>query len=110
MDADLQLGREPEMPAALAVDPVTDPIAEFEHFLLTHCSITQSEDELWRCVARGIARLEQTMDAVQVDRFEIAVDFILSRQGLPGWAVIRHRMSRGQRRAGGTGSASPRRA
>lgn len=91
---DTQIGFAPEAAATAPAPPDVDGLAAFEHFLLTHCSVTQSDEELWRCVARGVARLERDMDASQVERFEIAIDFILSRRGLPSWAVIKERLAR----------------
>lgn len=72
-----------------ATEERRDPLEGFERFLLTCCSFSHSDDELWRRVAEDIAARECKMDPHQAVRFEISVDYVLSRLGLPGWTVVK---------------------
>jgi hypothetical protein len=77
-------------PAAVdAPDPLDRPLAEFEHCLHAHIAEAGDDQRFWHQVAHDLHRMEAGMDAVQVGRFEIAVDGLLSRLGLPAWSVTR---------------------
>jgi len=69
-----------------------DPVAEFERAMFTGYSFNQSEEELWQRIADDVQRHEKAMDAPAVARFEMKVDYVLSRHGLPSWMVIKRRL------------------
>lgn len=72
---------------------MTDGLLEIERFLATSSPFSLPDDELWQRMASLMAEIEGRMDSVQAARFEIFVDDVLLRQGLPSWSVVRYKIN-----------------
>lgn len=58
-------------------------LLQFEDRLRSRIIMVEADAEFWEHVASDLQSLEACMDAAQVQRFEISVDGLLSRLGLP---------------------------
>jgi hypothetical protein len=81
------------LPVRQAQGDEFDSIRAFERFVQSRFSCPAADNEFWAEIAGCVERTERTMDAEQVRRFEIAVDYFLTMHGLPSWTVVRQQHS-----------------
>jgi hypothetical protein len=77
--------------AAQSPPDESESIRAFERFVQACFSSPAADDQFWTTIASRLEQEEQAMDAAQVRRFEIAVDYFLTMHGLPAWTVMRQR-------------------